>query len=379
VSAPLPVVHGQPSWRLATDDVEAFVTETGGHLGPVSFRLGDRDVRPYALAPWAEEAAADLPPVLEVLRGDFFCLPFGGSDEVFDGERHPPHGETANARWACRAHTWTADVSSLHLRLDTAVRPGRVDKHVTLRRGHPALYVRHVVSGMAGPMSLGHHAMLRFPDRPGSGLVATSPFAFGQTSPVPVETPETGGASGLAVGAPFTSLDAVPTATGETADLSRYPARPGFEDLVMLVADPGRPLAWTAVTFPDEGYVWFTLKDPRVLRQTVLWVSNGGRRYPPWSGRHVNVLGLEEVTSYFHLGLAASARPNPMSACGFPTHVDLDPDRPLDVRVVSAVAAVPAGFDHVATIEPGDGETVALTSRSGLTVTAALDHGFLTR
>jgi hypothetical protein len=255
-----------------------------------------------------------------------------------------------------------------------------VDKHVALRRGHTALYVRHVVSGMAGPMSVGHHAMLRFPDRPGSGLVAASPFAFGQTSPVAVETPETDGASALAVGAEFASLDAVPTAAGETADLSRYPARRGFEDLVMLAADPGRALAWTAVTFPDEGYVWFTLKDPRVLRQTVLWLSNGGRRYPPWSGRHVNVLGLEEVTSYFHLGLPASARPNPLSARGFPTHVDLDPDRPLDVRVVSAVAAVPDGFDHVAEIEPLVGEeAVVLTSRSGVRVPAPLDHGFLAR
>jgi len=24
------IVHGQPSWRLASDRVEAFVTETGG-------------------------------------------------------------------------------------------------------------------------------------------------------------------------------------------------------------------------------------------------------------------------------------------------------------------------------------------------------------
>lgn len=376
---PLADVHGQPSWRLAVPEVEAFVTRQGGHLGPVTFQVEGRPVRPYALAPWAREAtAADLPPVLKALRGDFFCLPFGGSDEPVEGEAHPPHGETANAAWRQVSSRRRGDASTLHLALDTTIRPGRVDKWVTLRDGHRALYVRHVVSGMRGPMSVGHHAMLAFPDRPGSGLVATSPFVYGQTSPVPVERPERGGDSHLAVGAPFSSLDAVPTVTGGTADLSRYPARHGFEDLVLLVAEPERALAWTAVTFPDEGHVWFTLKDPRVLRQTVLWLSNGGRRYAPWNGRHVNVLGLEEVTSYFHLGLAASARPNPLSRRGWPTHVDLDAAAPLDVRVIAAVAAVPEGFDHVASVVPEAGrESVTLTSRSGRSVSIPLDHGFL--
>ncbi len=377
--------HGQPSWRLANPDVEAFVTEVGGHLGPVTFQLGERAVSPYHVAPWAGEAPApglppvlpDLPPVLRVLRGDFFCLPFGGNNEPFEGERHPPHGETANGRWSLASLAHTADARTLHLSLEPTVRPGRVDKYVTLRAGHAALYVRHVVSGMRGPMSFGHHAMLRFPERPGSGLVATSPFVFGQTAPEPVEQLETGGASGLAVGAAFASLDAVPTLTGEAADLSRYPALPGCEDLVMLVAVPEGPFAWTAVTFPGEGYVWFALKDPRVLRQTVLWISNGGRPYPPWNGRHTGVLGLEEVTSYFHYGLAASVRPNPVSERGWPTHLTLDPETPLDVRTVAAVAAVPEGFDHVAEIAPERGDTVRLTSRSGRSVTIALDHGFL--
>lgn len=378
MSAPLVEVHGQPSWRIATPEVEAFVTQQGGHLGPVAFRLGERHVRPYHVAPWAEEATApDLPPVLQSLRGDFFCFPFGGNDESFEGERHPPHGETANARWTFEGRDRGDDATTLRLSLETTVRAGRVDKHVTLRDGHAALYVRHVVSGMRGPMSFGHHAMLRFPDRPGSGLVAASPFVFGQTSPERVERPENGGRSSLAVGVVFSSLDAVLTVKGETADLSRYPALPGSEDLAMLVADPSRPLAWTAVTFPDEGYVWFSLKDPRVLRQTVLWISNGGRPYPPWNGRHVNVLGLEEVTSYFHFGLARSVRPNPISERGWPTHLTLDPETPLDVRTIAAVASVPAGFDHVASITPDGDATVTLTSRSGSSVAVPLDHGFL--
>ena len=112
-------------------------------------------------------------------------------------------------------------------------------------------------------------------------------------------------------GAEFTSLDRVPLADGGFTDLSRYPARRGFEDLAMVVADDSLPFAWNAVTFAAEGYAWFAIRDPRVLRNTVLWISNGGRHYPPWNGRHVNVLGIEDVTAYFHDGVAASADGQP--------------------------------------------------------------------
>jgi hypothetical protein len=94
------LVLGQPSWRLASTEVEAFVTETGGHLGPVTFDRRGRKIQPLSVAPWAEEEFdPPLRPVIKVLRGDFFCLPFGGNATPFRNEQHPVHGETANARW----------------------------------------------------------------------------------------------------------------------------------------------------------------------------------------------------------------------------------------------------------------------------------------
>jgi len=89
------IIHGQPSWRLASTDVEAFVTEMGGHLGPVTFDRKGRKLQPYSVAPWAEEQTdPSLPPILKALRGDFFCLPFGGNATPFGREKHPVHGET---------------------------------------------------------------------------------------------------------------------------------------------------------------------------------------------------------------------------------------------------------------------------------------------
>ena len=94
------LIYGQPSWRLASASVEAFVTELGGHLGPVTFDRRGWKLQPYSVAPWAEEQTdPSLPPIIKALRGDFFCLPFGGNATPFGAEKHPVHGETANACW----------------------------------------------------------------------------------------------------------------------------------------------------------------------------------------------------------------------------------------------------------------------------------------
>ena len=63
---------------LRSDRASLAVTETGGHLSDVVFVLADgRQVSPMHTAPWAnEELPEDTPPILRVLRGDFFCAPF---------------------------------------------------------------------------------------------------------------------------------------------------------------------------------------------------------------------------------------------------------------------------------------------------------------
>jgi hypothetical protein len=220
--------------------------------------------------------------------------------------------------------------------------------------------------------------MLRFPDEAGSGRLSTSPFVYGQVYPGLLERPEEKGYQSLRPGAEFTDLGRVAMLNGEAADLTRYPARRGFEDLVLLVADDRWPWAWTAVAFPKQRYVWFALKDPHVLRATIFWFSNGGRHYPPWNGRHVNVLGLEEVTSYFHTGLAESAAHNALVSQGYPTCLQLDPAHPTAINYIMACVPVPAGFDHVVAIElAAGGAGVQVQSGGGPSVTVPLDLDFL--
>lgn len=366
-------IHGEPSWRIHTADVEAWLTQEGGHLGPVSFTHGSKTVQPYSIAPWCgTKEAPDEPQLIRGLRGDFFCLPFGGNGTAWNGEKHPPHGATANHRWKLESHEGHALTASLK----TAPRAGRVEKRLEIRAGHHAIYQRHTISGMSGPMSAGHHAMLKFPDEPESGIVATSRFVLGQVFPDLFEKAEHYGYQSLRPGETFRSLRSVTRIDGGAADISRFPARRGYEDLVMLVADPTMPFAWNAVSFPHHGYVWFSIRDPRVLRSTILWISNGGRHYAPWNGRHVNVMGIEDVTSYFHYGLAESAGRNPLSVRDIPTCFALDASRPTVIDTIQGVAFSPKGYGRVTdiTAEPGG---IALRDESGRKIHAPLDLSFL--
>lgn len=370
-------VHRQPSFQIKSDTVEAYVTEQGGHLAPVVFDRAGRKIQPYQVAPWAEEKVDPaMPEILKVLRGDFFCMPFGGNDQPYKGEKFPVHGETANNKWNFESLEDADGRITLHLSMDSRMRKGRVDKRIGLVDGHNAVYCRHTISGMSGPMDLGHHATLKFPDEPESGIVSFSPFRFGQVFVEPTERPEDRGYSMLKPGHEFTALSEVPTITKEITDISRYPARRGYEDIVQIVADPERDVAWTAVSFPKQRYVWFALKDPKVLASTLMWMSNGGRHYPPWNGRHISVMGLEEVTSYFHLGIAASAKKNPLNDKGVPTVLQLKPNKPTVINYIMAVALTPANFTGVKQIAVEE-KGVALTAESGKTVKVPLDVDFL--
>ena len=145
----------------------------------------------------------------------------------------------------------------------------------------------------------------------------------------------------------------------------------------MLNANPSLPFAWSAATNQRAGWVWFALKNPRVLRSTVLWLSNGGRDTAPWSGRHTGVIGIEEVSAYFHLGHRASVEANPLSTQGIKTALELRPDGEVTIRYTFGVAAVPDGFGRVAQICAAAGG-IALEDEAGRRVHAALDLGFIT-
>ena len=369
-------IADQPSWVIRSEDVELAVTQLGGHMAPVTFyRRGRECVQPYYISPWQGERLKLDVPVLVPLRGDFFCMPFGGGCE-FRGERHDVHGEPAGRRWTLAGAEKIAATTTLTLRMRLKARPGRITKRLSLVDGQSVVYCQHVVEGFAGPTTLGHHATLRMSDQAESVLVSTSPIRFGSTNPVPTSSPPIGEYQSLAVNKRFTDPAAVPLIWREprTGDCTRFPTRKGFADLLGCFDKSVFP-AWTAAAFVTEGFVWFSLKDPVVLPMTLFWIENHGRHQPPWNGRNC-CLGLEDVCGFFAEGLAPSARPNSLTRAGIPTTIVLSARHPTAINYIQGVVRVPKGFGKVkdARFAPGQ---VTFISATGKKVTLGVRHEFL--
>ncbi|OGD20517.1 MAG: hypothetical protein A2W03_02170 [Candidatus Aminicenantes bacterium RBG_16_63_16] len=135
-----------------------------------------------------------------------------------------------------------------------------------------------------------------------------------------------------------------------------------------------REVAWTTATNQDGGYLWFSMRDPRILPMTVFWIENHGRHGVPWNGRN-RCLGLEDVCSYVNEGMPISAQPNDINAQGIPTAIELAADRPTVVNYIQGVAKIPPDFRMVKDIELGAGE-VTFVSVTGKKVSLPLDFEF---
>jgi hypothetical protein len=365
----LDLIHGEPSWCLSHERVRLWVTRFGGHMAPVEFTLGERKVSPYGLSPWlASEIEASMPVLLKVLRGDFLCFPFGPQ------EKAPPHGASANAEWQVVA----GGDAVLHLGLDDPDSGAWIEKILTLRDGETVIYCEHRISGAAGRYSYGNHPVLDFSGMPdGAARISVSPFRYGSVYPGLFSNPVNREYGALKPGGVFTDLREVPLAAGGHADLTSYPARQGFDDLVLMASEPAtaeQPFAWSAAVF--DGYVWFSLKNPADFPSTLFWISNGGRHGSPWNGRHLGRLGIEEVCSHFADPVDISRR-DPLAAEGVPVTREFRKDQTVSLRIAQAVAEVSRDFGTVASIVPDGPGKVVITGGSGHAVETNIDWNFV--
>jgi hypothetical protein len=79
-------------------------------------------------------------------------------------------------------------------------------------------------------------------------------------------------------------------------------------------------LGWTVVMRNAENDMIVVLKDARILPVTMLWVSNGGRDFPPWNGRHVPAFWASRMAAPpGGTGLRAAQDDNRVRAFGVPT------------------------------------------------------------
>lgn len=324
--------------ELKSDRVSLKFLTLGGFLDEVVF---DGRFSPLHRPPWAGKPNVhNLPPILLNLRCDFFCAPFGASD--MDPGEDRPHGASANDAWIPEKITPTSGYWKLRPKISGAV----LHKVITLKEGHPVVYQTHTFEGGQGSLPIAHHLMLKA-SKPLN--LSFSPCKFIGTPPSPVETDPEKGRSLLAYNEQFRRLEQTPLQDGKVADLSVYPTLDGHEDLLMLSSASTKVPGWSAAVCPEEKWVWFGIKDPSELPSTTLWMSNGGRYYPPFNRTHTGVIGIEECRAYFHLGHRASVQRNPVSDAGIPTSLQLHSGRTA-IHYAFGVAEAPPELKKVETI-----------------------------
>jgi hypothetical protein len=328
------------AWSHGVVTLEAL----GGMIGPTSFVLPDgRQVAPFHIAPWfAEDTAPDLPGILQRLRGEWPCVPFGADaprrlppgwradGTSFDGA-DVPHGHSSNTDWQFTP----ADPACVEMICPYP------DQHPIklLRRtirpdpAAPALDIMLTIEAReACRLPIGLHPTLRLP-QDGTAQLIPPAFREGRVFPLAVEA-----SSLLAPDARFQSLDAVPTLSGALLSLSRLPLSSNNEELVQLCGVSGD----FVLRHSTEGFQlrlsWNTSHFPSVL----LWVSNRGRSYAPWNSRHL-ALGIEPVCSAFDLGPAVSTAPNPISDAGTPTAMDFTRNNAFTTQYRIAVEPLRTG------------------------------------
>lgn len=292
-------------------------------LAPLTFLLpGGRQVSPMHVAPWADEPGTEeLPGVLQRLRGEWPCVPFGYS---VPGEGFPVdwarsmgpaapdeevHGHNSNHPW-----TWEPDDgSSLRLSIDypTSSPVKRLERTITPDPDAPAVDLELVIETReACRLPLGLHATFRLPLARRRARIEPAPFAEGRTYPGTVEP----SAPLFAIDRPFSTLAAVPGRDGSTVDASRLPFATDTEELLQLNLIDGS----VALANEAEGYRVRVSWQQEHFPSLLLWFSNCGRKMAPWNGRHL-ALGMEPICSPFGLGPGAAIAENPLARSGTPT------------------------------------------------------------
>jgi hypothetical protein len=346
-----------------------------GHIRHMALTVGGRSLEPLHTAPWVDDPAVlsdeTITPNARLLSGDFFCAPFGRNDI----EDNPTHGAPANSPWILTGVTEDAQRGGVTARyeLQRLVMGASVIKELRIHDDHPFVYERHIFKGGAGALPVANHAMTRIE---GEAVLGFSRKAFGLTPQAPMETDPRRGRSVLAYPARFEDMTKAPLAGGGLADLTRYPFAERHEEFVILVEEAGPGPGWTVVARRPQNDVFISLKNAAELPFTFLWVSNGGRDYRPWDGRHIGVLGVEDARAFGGYGHRASMAPNEFSDAGIPTALSLDPQGEVQIRNVIGGLPLPDGWTSVADIRTTP-DTLTLVGAGGQSVSYPFDGRFL--
>lgn len=318
------------------------VDSLGGMLGRGAFLLPDgRQVSPFYVAPWWNEARAGLDGLTQGLRGEWPCVPFG----------YPARSADVTPRWAALSddsakfefahgygsnHEWEftggdgSDHLAMSIRYPESDDIERLDRILRPVPDAAAIDFELIITARrdtAQPVSL--HACFALPPNAGDAELRPGKFAGAVSYPAIIAK----GATLFATDAEFSDLTQAPGIDGKPVDATRLPLDRPVEDLVQLNGADGT----ASLINRAGGYRVDMGWDAETLPSLIVWYSNRGRDFAPWDGRNLCV-GIEPCSTAFGLSPALSAKPNPISEAGTPTAVSLKAGEPLSIRYRIGVA-----------------------------------------
>jgi hypothetical protein len=329
------------TWSLNWSHGSITIHSGAAAIGHTRLRLDDgRWAEPFHEAPWIT-AGETVEPGLGNLRGDWPCLPFGrvyGRDDSLVepwaalvgteiSEAAAPlaqsdkllHGYSANADWELLSQGADELLLGLEYPSDSPIE--RLTRSIRPLAGQAGLDVSvsiHVRRPCRRPF--GFHPNFSLRGAPSSFQIKPGRYKFGLTHPA---------LESLARARPnsrFESLDEIPLKDGSIGNLSRLPFADDCEDILQLCGiEEGVHLL-----DHHEKVAWDLNWDTTLLPSCLLWMSNRGRKFPPWNGRNLCV-GVEPVASAFDLGSEIANSDNPIARDGVATSITLEPGVPFSV------------------------------------------------
>ncbi len=321
------------SVRFEAPRVAGEVQPLGGMLAPAVFDLGGRSVQPFAVAPWADESGTErLPGIMQRLRGEWPCVPFGMPHTRRDlpadwtaglADLAPvddePHGHGSNHLWTLTPESASGVLAAIGYPADHPIR--WLERTVRGDGALPAIDLTLTVHARRDvSLPIGLHPTFRLPDDRRGARLELGDAACAWTFPVDAEP----GRSRFAPDQRGVPTGALALSAGGSADLSALDLSGDSEDLVLVTGLPGR----IALANHAEGYRVTVTWDATALPGCLLWISNQGRRFAPWNGRF-RALGIEPIAAPFDLGTTYAASENhPLALSGFRGSVGFKAGRP---------------------------------------------------
>ncbi len=251
-----------------------------------------------------------------------------------------------------------------------------VEQSVTVRDGETVLYISNSIEGAEGTYSVGYHPTLQLPEEIGSAIVDVSEHDMCLTSPTHIDRPEKGGYCSLLTDYQITDETNVPTVYGEQVNLKKHPFIKGFDDIYMYVFSQNHEFDYATVSVPSEGYLYYQLKNPKQLSNTMIWTSYSGRHYGKWAGRVNGCIEIGAGTNYFFYGLAGEEKKDPLTDLGYQMFHKFDGTR-REYKLISGVVKIPEDYQGVASIEKKDENTIIIRGKDGSVIETACMTGFL--